>query len=71
MLKVKFYMKSRNIIEFECEEITITRDSFGKLVGYEIDNGNSKKRLLDATLSNVDGIVVEDIQATKEGLNDN
>lgn len=61
MFKVKFYMKSKNIIEFECENIELTRNGLGNLVGYEIDNGDSKKILMDADLKSIEGVVIEKI----------
>lgn len=61
MVKVKFYMKSGNIIEFECKEIELTRNGFDQLAGYSIDNGDSKKRLMDADINNIEGVVIEEI----------
>jgi hypothetical protein len=65
MINVKFYMKSGNIITFDCEEITITRNGLGIITGYNVKHGNSQNRILDADLGNIEGVVTKDIEDSK------
>lgn len=61
MIKVKFYMKSGHIIEFKCKEIELTRNGFGELSGYNIKHGDSKERLMDANISSIEGITIQEL----------
>ncbi|GEM_PF-3097449 len=61
MVKVKFYMKSGQVIEFQCEEIEIESDSNNQLVRYEATFGESKQRLIYGKITDIEGITVEDL----------
>ncbi len=63
MKVVKFFMKSGNVIEFECSEIEITRNGFGVVTGYDVTHGDSKNRLICSEISRIEGITIKDIEA--------
>jgi hypothetical protein len=47
-VKVKLYMKSGNVIEFECERATFTRQG-NRITGYEIKGQNHDHIWIDFT----------------------
>ncbi|WP_040328574.1 hypothetical protein [Clostridium ihumii] len=61
MVEAKIYMKSGNVIEFKCEDIIITQNGFGNITGYKITHGDSKERLLDVSIENIEGITTKEL----------
>ena len=62
MLRVKICMTSGNLVEFECEELSKKTNGLGELVELNWTHGKSKERLLKINLSNIESIVVKDIE---------
>lgn len=61
MFLVKVYMKSTNIIEFKTNDLTKTKNGYGQLVGLEWDQVSKDKKLSYINLSNIEAIVVDEI----------
>ncbi len=63
MVRVKFYMKSGNIIEFKCESIELAKNDYGTLIGYNVNHGNSKEKLISADITNIEGITTRELDS--------
>lgn len=62
MQKIRVYMKSGNIITFECEELSVKKDGFGVIIELNWKNGDSKLRLIQMDLSKIEGITTENLE---------
>ena len=63
MYFVKLYMKSTNIIEFKCKDLTKTMNGLGELVKLEWENCSKDKNLsYIKDLSDIEAIVVDEIE---------
>ena len=63
MYLVKLYMKSTNIIEVKCKDLTKTMNGLGELVKLEWENCSKDKNLsYIKDLSDIEAIVVDEIE---------
>ena len=63
MYLVKLYMKSTNIIEFKCKDLTKAMNGLGELVELEWENCSKDKNLsYIKDLSDIEAIVVDEIE---------
>jgi hypothetical protein len=56
MKRVKLFLKSGNIMEFTCKDITVRTDSFGDVQGLEVTD--SDVNYLVVKISQIEGVLV-------------
>ena len=70
MLKVKFILKNKEVIDFECEEFSSQRSNIdGSLAGYTFKGANKEKGYpLYVAIGDISAIVVKDEPEDNENI---